>query len=64
MRAVTADISCRALEHNLARVKQLAPSSKVMSVIKANAYGHGLLAVAETLHESDYFAVACLHEAH
>ena len=63
MTLVKASINCQALTHNLARVKQLAPQSQVISVIKANAYGHGLLAVAQALNESDFFAVARLDEA-
>lgn len=34
-----------------------------MAVIKANAYGHGAVAVARALPESDAFGVACLAEA-
>ncbi|MCK5663810.1 MAG: alanine racemase [Thiotrichaceae bacterium] len=63
MRPVTASINLQALKHNLARVKQSAPDSKVVSVIKANAYGHGILPVAEALADSDSFAVARLDEA-
>lgn len=59
----TATISVPALQHNLARVKQSAANSKVMSVIKADAYGHGVITVAEALKQSDAFAVARLSEA-
>jgi len=58
-----ATINLSALTHNLSRVRQLAPQSKVMSVIKANAYGHGVLQVADALGDSDAFAVANLEEA-
>ena len=37
-----ATIDLAALEHNFARVKQLAPHSKILAVLKANAYGHGV----------------------
>lgn len=57
-----ATINLSALKHNLSRVKQLAPNSHVMSVIKANAYGHGAVDVAHALAESDAFAVARLAE--
>ncbi len=57
-----AKIDLVALKHNLSRVKQLAPDSRVMSVIKANAYGHGAKEVAHALAESDAFAVARLDE--
>jgi len=58
-----ATIDLAALQYNLSRVKQLAPNSRVMSVIKANAYGHGAQEVAQALVESDAFAVARLSEA-
>ncbi|MEX0734595.1 MAG: alanine racemase [Steroidobacteraceae bacterium] len=52
-----------ALKHNLSRVHELAPGCRVLAVIKANAYGHGLVAVAEALAAADAFAVARLEEA-
>lgn len=51
-----------ALRHNLSRVRELAATSRVMSVIKADAYGHGVLAAATALQHSDAFAVARLKE--
>ena len=57
-----AHIDITALKHNLNKVKGFAPDSKVMSVIKANAYGHGDIRVAIALEESDAFAVARLSE--
>jgi len=57
-----AHIDLAAIRHNLSRVKQLAPNSKVMSVIKANAYGHGDIDIANALQDSDAFAVARLAE--
>jgi len=57
-----AHINLAALQHNFERVKQLAPNSKIMSAIKADAYGHGALQVAQALHDSDAFAVARLSE--
>ncbi len=57
-----ATINLSALKHNFARVKTLAPKAKVMSVIKANAYGHGAIEAAQALHDSDAFAVARLAE--
>jgi alanine racemase len=52
-----------ALRHNLARVRELAPGSRVMAVIKANAYGHGLETAAAALADADGFAVARVEEA-
>ena len=53
-----------ALRHNLSRVRELAPQSKILSVIKANAYGHGAIWAAKQLSAlTDGFAVALLEEA-
>jgi alanine racemase len=52
-----------ALEHNLDVIRQAAPDSKVMAVIKANAYGHGMVPVAQHLSHVDAFAVARVPEA-
>ena len=35
-----------AARHNLAQVKRLAPDNKIMAVIKANGYGHGMTRMA------------------
>lgn len=52
-----------ALRHNFETVKErLAPGCKIMSVVKADAYGHGDIRAAQILSDSDYFAVACLDE--
>lgn len=39
------------------------PASKLVAVVKANAYGHGLLETARTLPDADAFGVARLEEA-
>jgi len=52
-----------ALKHNLEIVRRAAPGSKVMAVIKANAYGHGMVTVAQHLTDVDAFAVARVPEA-
>lgn len=62
-RVAHALINIGALRENLRKVKTIAPRAKVMSVIKANAYGHGLIRVAGGLIESDAFAVARTQEA-
>jgi alanine racemase len=51
------------LAHNLRRVRELAPRSKVMAIIKANGYGHGMVRVARALGGADGFGVASLEEA-
>ena len=63
MKAATALIHTQALQHNLRIVREQAPTAKVVAVVKANAYGHGLLPVARTLKEADAYAVARIEEA-
>lgn len=60
MQAATVVINRRALRHNLQRLRELAPASKLVAVVKANAYGHGLLETARTLPDADAFGVAVL----
>ena len=57
-------VNRQAIKNNLALANSLAPTSKFVSVIKANAYGHGLIEIAGTLADStDAFGVACIEEA-
>ncbi len=56
-------IKLGALRHNLQVIRNKAPGAKVMAVVKANAYGHGLLEVAGALFDADSLAVARLTEA-
>jgi alanine racemase len=62
-RPACAHIDCGALRHNLSRVRQAAPASRIIAVIKANAYGHGLVPVAQALGEADAFGVVGPEEA-
>ncbi|MGB6306669.1 MAG: alanine racemase, partial [Steroidobacteraceae bacterium] len=59
---VSASVDTGALRHNLQVVRRWAPKSRVMAVIKANAYGHGLVNVARALESTDAFAVARVDE--
>ncbi len=59
---VSAVIDTSALRHNLEAVRRFAPRSRVMAVIKANGYGHGLTAAAQALGSADAFAVARVDE--
>lgn len=68
MRSTKATVHLGAIGHNLKSVIQLARSSKVLPVIKANAYGHGAVEVARKLEcfralDVPAFAVAFLEEA-
>lgn len=60
--AAYAVIDSSALRHNLKIVRRYAPHAKVMAVIKANGYGHGLVRVAKALRDSEAFAVARVDE--
>ena len=59
---VRAVIDTNALQHNLSVVRARAGSARVMAVVKANAYGHGLLSTALALEAVDAFGVARLEE--
>ncbi|WP_180174570.1 alanine racemase [Acinetobacter sp. YH01022] len=63
MRQATVYIDREALQYNLNRVKQLAPTAQIVSMVKANAYGHGVKDCLAALGETDAFGVACLEEA-
>ncbi|MEJ5211016.1 MAG: alanine racemase [Burkholderiales bacterium] len=62
-RPLTALIHREALVHNLRRARAAAPNARILAVVKANAYGHGLLTVARALAEADGFGVLGLEEA-
>ena len=61
-----AEIDLSAIRRNYQAVRcRVDPGVKVMAVVKANAYGHGVERVAPLLAElgADYFGVSCLQEA-
>jgi alanine racemase len=62
-RPARARIDLEALQHNFGHVRQAAPDSRIIAIVKANAYGHGLLPVAQALRAADAFGVACMEEA-
>lgn len=63
MKNTTALINLAALQHNFTQIRQITPRSKVLAVLKANAYGHGLVAVGKALQQADAFGVARIEEA-
>lgn len=63
MRPIRAEICLEHLSHNLALVRLLAPKAKLMAVVKANAYGHGLEWLAPLAAQVDAWAVSSLTEA-
>ncbi|UTW12618.1 alanine racemase [Marinobacterium rhizophilum] len=63
-RAAKASIDLAAIRHNYRLARSLAPNARAAAIIKANAYGHGAVKVAQALAaEADAFGVACIEEA-
>ncbi|HEY9198789.1 MAG TPA: alanine racemase [Gammaproteobacteria bacterium] len=62
-RPLRARIDLDALQFNLQRAREAAPHSRIMAVVKANGYGHGLVRSAQAMRDVDGFGVACLEEA-
>lgn len=62
-RPICVYIDCEAAQHNLRRVREMAPGCYLMAVVKANAYGHGIERLANCFSEADAFAVASVEEA-
>lgn len=63
MRTANILINQGALTHNLAQVNKLAPNSKVLAMVKANAYGHGVAMCLPALTDANAIGVATLAEA-
>ncbi len=63
MKAATACVDLSALQHNFQLLQAKAPNSKLMAVVKANGYGHGLRHVATHVPNADSFGVARIEEA-
>lgn len=63
IRSAYAVVRLEHLAHNLNTLRNFAPHSKIMAVVKADAYGHGLAEAARALNQADAFAVACANEA-
>ncbi|WP_367680527.1 alanine racemase [Candidatus Fukatsuia anoeciicola] len=62
-RPIYAILNLPVLSNNLKIVRHYAPKSKIWSVIKANAYGHGLAHVWQSLAMTDGFALLDLNDA-
>lgn len=62
-RPIRALIDCTALQHNLSVVRSHARQARIMAVVKADAYGHGLLRTTQALNTADGFAVLELEAA-
>jgi alanine racemase len=63
-RPTRAVIDLQALRHNYQLAQSLAPESKTIPMVKANAYGHGAIKVSQALADiAPAFGVACIEEA-
>ncbi len=62
VRSVVVNVDLDAIRYNLEVARQLS-GSKVFAVVKADAYGHGAVCVANALERADGFAVVTLDEA-
>ncbi len=64
MRSLIANLSTENLLHNLRVIKEHANKSKIIAMVKANAYGHGLRSISLRLQkELDFLGVASIDEA-
>lgn len=63
MRIAKAVVSRAAILHNYEKIKSFCGQRPVMAVLKANAYGHGIISVAKTLSHADSIGVASIQEA-
>ncbi|MCF8260015.1 MAG: alanine racemase [Melioribacteraceae bacterium] len=64
IRPTHVEVDLRVLRENFASIKKRVSPSKLMIVLKANAYGHGLVEIAKLLEtlDVDYLSVAFLEE--
>jgi alanine racemase len=62
---VWAEIDLGRLKGNLRAIRRMARGSQILAIVKADAYGHGMAAVAKALHSQRVrlFGVASLEEA-
>jgi len=63
-RLTRAIIDLPALRHNVQRVRESTKKQRIIAIIKADAYGHGAVRVANSIQtQVDAFGVACIEEA-
>lgn len=56
-------INLNAFKHNIQTAKRIAPKAKLLGMLKANAYGHGIKPLAPMFDMLDYIGVARMDEA-
>ena len=62
-RPIVADVDLAAIAANLGSVRRYAPGASVLAVVKANAYGHGLMQILPALDDADGLALIELDAA-
>lgn len=64
-RATRAEIYLKNLDNNARVIKQIVGKTKILGIVKANAYGHGLVEISKRLQKLklDYLGVAYIEEA-
>src|SRR5436190_953872 len=62
-RPFTVELDLAALRYNVKQIRDIAPQSKILAMVKANAYGHGLISIAKALTDVEGFGVSCSEEA-
>ena len=64
IRPTRVEVDLKKLSENFRNVKKYVAPAKVMPILKANAYGHGLLRIAQLFEElnADYLGVAVVEE--
>jgi len=64
VRPTLVEVDLKILEENFLKIKTHVEPSKVMPILKANAYGHGLVRLAQLYEElnADYLGVAVVEE--
>ncbi len=60
-----AELDYDAIAHNVKEVQKLVGNTKILGIVKANAYGHGAVKCAKALRDCgvDFFGVAIVDEA-
>lgn len=56
-------VDLNAIQHNLTLLHTMMPHKKIMVMVKSNAYGHGLVRIAQALTDVDALGVATIAEA-
>ncbi len=62
---VWCEVDLDKLDNNIKVIREISNNKKILGIIKANAYGHGAIEIADELSEIgvDFFGVACIDEA-